>query len=291
MDELAAPPGALTSGQIVAHRYCVRCCLGVGGVCEVWLAADVRLGINVALKVPRQGMGTEALAVAALRREARLASGVTSPNIRRIYGLVHLDGLDLMAMEYIDGATLVEILEESAPLPVAEAWDLAAQLLSGLEALHVAGLVHLDLKPENIMVARRGRVVLVDLGIASSAPGDETSAVLGTPPYMAPEVARGEVADPRADIFAAGVVLAEMIAPPRPAGPRGREAIWRKVRREPPVLPDSPWAPVIRRAVSRRPEKRFRGAAAFARALHEATTGFAPDRVVASSPVRGACRR
>ncbi len=281
-DGFAAPPCAFTSGQIVGHRFCVRCCLGVGGVCEVWLAADVKRGVNVALKAPRPGMGTEALAVAALRREARLTSEVASPNIRRVYGLVHSDGMDMMAMEYIEGTTLLEVLEESAPLPLAEAWGVAVQFLSGLEALHAAGLVHLDLKPENIMVTPGGRVVLVDLGTATGSPGHGSRAVAGTPAYMAPEVSRGDVAGPRADVFAAGVVLAEMISSSRPAGPTGRAAIWREIRREPPVLPDSSWAPVIRRAVSRRPEERFRRAAALARALHEATSGVVPEGADAS---------
>ncbi len=145
------------------------------------------------------------------------------------------------------------------------------QFLAGLEAIHQAGLVHRDLKPENIMITRSGRVVVMDFGIAKGLADRKTGTVSGTPAYMAPEQARGQEVNARADVFSAGVVLAEMMAPNGIKTPKAREAIWEGIHHEPPELPDTPWASVLRKAVARLAEHRYPSASALVRALEEVT--------------------
>jgi serine/threonine-protein kinase len=189
----------------------------------------------------------------------------------RVFDLLELDGQELISMEYIDGTTLVKVLQSRGPLELQEAREIASQFLAGLEAIHQAGLVHRDLKPENIMITRSGRVVVMDFGIAKGLADQKTGMVLGTPAYMAPEHSRGEEVSARADVFSAGVVLAEMIAPNGLKNLAAREAIWEGIHREPPEVPDSPWAPVLTKAVARLSEDRYSSASALARALEEVT--------------------
>jgi WD40 repeat protein len=256
-------------GQLLGNRYRIRSLLGRGGMGEVWRAVDLKLRVEVALKALRAPRLSDERALESLRREVRAAREVISPNVCRVFDLIELDGQELVSMEYIDGVTLLDILKMRAPLDLTEAREIAVQFLAGLEAIHEAGLVHRDVKPENLMMTRSGRVVLMDLGVAKGLTEGKTGTVAGTPAYMAPEQARGEGPDARADVFSAGVVLAEMIAPSGLGSFQKRQAIWQGIHSEPPQVPDSSWAPVIRKAVARIPEQRYSGAAALARALEE----------------------
>ena len=264
-------PGQLVPGQLLGDRYRIRSLLGRGGMGEVWRAVDLKLRVDVALKAVRRELLDDERALETLRQEVRAAREVVSPNVCRVFDLVELDGQELVSMEYIDGITLLDILRLRAPLDLAEARDIAAQFLAGLEAIHAAGLVHRDVKPENLMMTRSGRVVLMDFGIAKSLAEGIAGTVSGTPAYMAPEQARGEALDARADVFSAGMVLAEMIDPRGVKDFEARQEIWQGVHREPPEIVDSPWAPVLSKAVSGHKEHRFGSAAALARALEEVT--------------------
>ena len=261
----------LVEGQILGDRDRLRSVLGRGGMGEVWRAFDLKLRVDLALKAVRHELLQDERALEALRQEVRTAREVISPNVCRVFDLVELDGQELVSMEYIDGITLADVLKTRAPLELTEALEIASQFLAGLEAIHEAGLVHRDVKPENIMITRPGRVVVMDFGIAKGLADRRTGTVSGTPAYMAPEQARGGPVDPRADVFSAGVVLAEMIAPGGIDPHEAREEIWRGVHHEPPELPDSPWSPVLRRAVARVADQRFATAAALSRALEEVT--------------------
>jgi serine/threonine protein kinase/WD40 repeat protein len=238
---------------------------------EVWRAYDLKLRVDVALKTLRAELLEKERALQALRQEVRIAREVVSPNVCRVFDLVELDGQELVSMEYIDGTTLIKILQSRGPLDLQEAREIASQFLAGLEAIHQAGLVHRDLKPENIMITRSGRVVVMDFGIAKVLADRKTGTVSGTPAYMAPEQARGEEVDARADVFSAGVVLAEMIAPSGIQTHTQREAIWKGIHHEPPEIPDSPWASVLNKSVTRVADQRYPSAAALARALEEVT--------------------
>ncbi len=148
--------------------------------------------------------------------------------------------------------------------------DIASQFLAGLEAIHKAGLVHRDVKPENIMLTRAGRVVVMDFGLARG-PESGAGSVSGTPAYMAPEHAAGGDVDARADVYSAGVVLAEMVSPEGIKSYESRQSVWEGVRSEPAQIPDSPWAPVIQRAVARDRGRRQNSAHTLIRELEDVT--------------------
>jgi WD40 repeat protein len=257
----------LLVGQNLGGRYQVVGRLGAGGMGEVWRAFDLKLRVEVALKALRAELATNERRLELLRQEVRAAREVTSPNVCRIYDLVEADGLELVSMEYVDGTTLLEVLREQAPLDPPEAQQIASQFLAGLEAIHQANLVHRDVKPENIMVTRTGRVVLMDFGLARSAV-EGAGSVSGTPAYMAPEQAQG-VTDPRSDLFSAGVILAEMVSPEGIKSFESRQSVWTGIRSEPVQVPDSPWALVVKKAVAKNPEDRFASAHELTRALEE----------------------
>jgi len=266
------PPltGALAPGAELGGRYRIVSRIGAGGMGEVWRAFDLKLRVEVALKALREDLFHDDRHRELLLREVRAAREVVSPNVCRIFDLVEADGRDLVSMEYVDGQTLLAVLRERGPLGLKEAQDIASQFLAGLEAIHKAGLVHRDVKPENIMLTRAGRVVVMDFGLARhEAEGGGT--VSGTPAYMAPEQAAGMTVDARADVYSAGVVLAEMVCPEGITSIQSRQSLWEGVRSEPPKLPDTPWAPVLKKAVAKEPGQRFNTAHALTRALEEVT--------------------
>lgn len=250
-------------GQVVGPRYEILKRLGRGGMGEVWHAYDLKLRVDVALKSVRRSTSDS---IEALRGEVRAAREVVSPNVCRIFDLVAEEGQEFVSMEYIDGQTLLELLRVNSPLELREAGVIALQFLAGLEAIHQAGLVHRDLKPENIMISQTGRVVVMDFGIAEHL-ADVSTTISGSPPYMSPEQHAGDNVDARSDVFAAGVVLAEMFSAIRDHP--SREMMWKSIHENPPKLPDTPWQSVITRAVAINPNDRFASAGALARALEE----------------------
>jgi predicted Ser/Thr protein kinase len=203
------PQPLLAVGTWVAH-FQIRGVLGQGGMGVVYLAFDERLGREVALKV----LGGPAAKTLYLS-EARAASAVEDARIARVFEIGEADGRAFVAMERIAGVSLRTWLRESsAPQPVRFA--LGLEICRAVACLHRAGLVHCDLKPENVMVEAPGRIKLVDFGLARRAgPGSSTPVRGGTRGYLAPEVAAGDSPDPRADVFALGVLLDELLSPRR----------------------------------------------------------------------------
>ena len=232
--------GFFTTGQVLGERYEILEMLGRGGMGEVWRAFDLKLRVEVALKALREDLFQSERRLELLRQEVRAAREVVSPNVCRIFDLIEIDGRELVSMEYVDGATLLGVLQERGPLELKEAQDIASQFLAGLEAIHKAGLVHRDVKPENIMLTRAGRVVVMDFGLARRRPEGGAGSVSGTPAYMAPEQAAGQEVDARADVYSAGVVLAEMVSPEGIKSYESRQSVWEGVRSEPAKVPDSP---------------------------------------------------
>jgi hypothetical protein len=264
------PEGFLAPGQVLGERYQIKSQLGRGGMGEVWRAFDLKLRVEVALKAMLPDLFKNEKRRDLLRREVRAAREVVSPNVCRIFDLIEVDGRELVSMEYVDGGTLLSLVAERGPLDLMEAQDIASQFLAGLEAIHRAGLVHRDVKPENIMITRAGRVVLMDFGLARQEDSG-AGTVSGTPAYMAPEQAMGGKVDARADVYAAGVVLAEMVSPGGIKDFESRQSVWEGIRHDPPRMPDSPWAPVLKKAVAKEPDQRYNSAHTLTRALEDVT--------------------
>jgi serine/threonine-protein kinase len=215
---------ALSSGDVLAH-YRVISPLGSGGMGQVYLAEDVRLGRRLALKIlaPRAIRDEERLH--RFEREARSVSALNHPNILTIYDIGHAGGLQFLATEFIDGVTLRTMLA-GGRLDARQAVDIAVQVAQALSAAHDAGVIHRDLKPENVMVRSDGYVKVLDFGLAKltadAAAALDSDAdthlvqtrdgvVMGTFTYMAPEQARGADLDARVDLFALGILLYEML--------------------------------------------------------------------------------
>jgi len=256
-----------TAVQILDDRYRIERLLGRGGMGEVWLAFDLKLGVEVALKFLLPELASDPQRIALLRREVRTARNVASPHVCRVFDLIEIEGQELVSMEYVDGTTLQELLATQSPIDIVEARRIATQLLTGLQDIHNAGLIHRDLKPANVMITRSGRAVVMDFGLAKVVTDTQTVAVAGTPAYMAPEQMRGEELDLRTDLYAVGIILAEMVAPEGVRDSALRRKLWDGLRQDPPKAPPGPWEGAIRRAVAANRGERFASAAEMARAL------------------------
>lgn len=206
-------------------NYLVQGLLGRGGMGEVYLAEDTVLGRQVALKVLPEEFTNDEQRLQRFKQEARAASGLKHRNIITIYSVGREDGVHFIATEYVPGLTLRQRLAASGRLELREALEVARQIASALEAAHRDGIVHRDVKPENIMFEPDGTAKLLDFGIAklvedlatvsagtaTEPPKTEQGVILGTPAYMSPEQARHQTLDHRSDLFSLGVVLYEMI--------------------------------------------------------------------------------
>ncbi len=207
-------PDALV-GQMVDGRYLVQAKLARGGMATVYEALDVRLDRIVALKVMHRHLADDPDFVARFQREARSAARLAHPHVVGVFDQGAADGLVYLAMEYVPGRTLRDIMREFGPLTPEQALVMLDPILEGLAAAHAAGFVHRDIKPENVLVSDDGRVKVADFGLARAVATSNSSAtqgvLIGTVAYLSPEqVERGE-ADERSDIYAAGILLFEMV--------------------------------------------------------------------------------
>jgi TolB-like protein/predicted Ser/Thr protein kinase len=206
----------------IADRYTVLSLLGVGGMGSVYRVRDEALDEVVALKLLRRELVDDPQERARFRQEVKLARRVAHPNVARVFDLGEADGEVYLTMEYIDGHTLAARIAREAPLPVAEVAALGLALCAGLDAVHAAGIVHRDFKPENVLLGADGRVALTDFGIARTPTREGAlvqtqGLILGTPDYMAPEQVEDQThLDARTDLYALGIVLFEMATGQRP---------------------------------------------------------------------------
>ncbi len=207
-------PDALV-GQMVDGRYLVQARLARGGMATVYEALDVRLDRVVALKVMHRHLAEDPDFVARFQREARAAARLAHPHVVGVFDQGAADGLVYLAMEYVPGRTLRDILREFGPLSPEQALVLLDPILEGLAAAHAAGFVHRDIKPENVLVSDDGRVKVADFGLARAVATSNTSAtqgvLIGTVAYLSPEQVESGEADERSDIYAAGILLFEMV--------------------------------------------------------------------------------
>jgi len=202
-------------GRKLGNRYEVIERIGGGGMAVVYRALDTLLNRHVSIKVLRAQFSTDEEFVRRFRREAQAAASLSHPNVVNIYD-VGMENADeyYIVMEYVDGMTLKEVIQERAPLAVAEAIDIAKQICAALGHAHENNIVHRDIKPHNILIGKDGRVKVTDFGIARAITSNtitQDGSVLGSVHYFSPEQARGGVTDVKSDIYSLGVVLYEMV--------------------------------------------------------------------------------
>lgn len=302
----------MSPGDAFGSRYRITKMLGVGGMGAVYQAWDAELGVTVAIKTIRPGVGTDADtaldAERRFKRELLLARQVTHANVVRIYDLGEIEGTKYITMSFVDGEDLATILAREGQLPVPRALPIMRQVMAGMGAAHAAGIVHRDLKPANIMVDTSGHALVMDFGIARSvdAPSMEPTPATGTPAlpeapagttfsstsmathaltvvgsvmgtldYMAPEQARGQQVDQRADVYSLGLILRDVLLgrAARPRSGNGFEDLKQRMAEPLPppraVDPEFPEAldQIITRALELDPAARYQTSQELADAL------------------------
>lgn len=253
--------------SLLGKRYEILALLGEGGMGAVYKAQDRELDRVVALKVIRPELAVHPEVLARFKQELILARKVTHRNVIRIFDLGEANGTKFITMDFVEGQDLKALLKAKGKLPVEEIVQIIKQVCLALEAAHTEGVVHRDLKPQNIMVGQQGKVYVMDFGIARSVePGGltQTGMLVGTPEYMSPEQVRGEHVDLRSDIFALGLILYELLTGEMPFKADTAQASMYKRTREParPAHEMDPNVPrflsdVARRCLEIDPQRRY----------------------------------
>lgn len=264
--------------------------LGKGGMGEVWRALDTRLGREVALKTLPEAFASDAKRLERFRQEARTLAAMSHPNLDQVFEAGEWEGVPYLVMELLEGETLRDRMQ-GKPMPPRHAAEVARDIAYGLAAAHEKGILHRDLKPENLFITRDGRVKVLDFGLAKmqgpradrgadpeegATTLSEPGQVMGTPGYLSPEQVRGELVDPRSDLFSLGVVLWEMVAGGRPfQGDSTIEIMHAILKQNPWNLPEASKLPpalegILRRCLAKAPEDRFPSASDLASALQAA---------------------
>ncbi|MGZ4339062.1 MAG: Stk1 family PASTA domain-containing Ser/Thr kinase [Gaiellaceae bacterium] len=274
-------------GRTFDTRYVIERKLGSGGMADVYLAEDQELGRRVALKLLDDRHASDEQFVERFRREAQSAAGLNHPSIVSIFDRGYAEGTYYIAMEYLDGRTLKELLVKNGPTPVPIAIDYARQILGALAFAHRNGIVHRDIKPHNIVVGGDGRLKVTDFGIARSGASQMTEAgsIVGTAQYLSPEQARGAPVDPRSDLYSLGIVLYEMLTGKVPfSGDTPVEIAMKHLSQvpEPPseLRADIPHDldAVVMRALAKDPEQRYSSAEEMDADLARVARGVAVSR-------------
>jgi serine/threonine-protein kinase len=252
--------------EVFDSRYRLVRKLGTGGMATVYLAEDSELDRPVAIKMLDERHAQDEQFIERFRREAKSAAVLTHPNIVSVYDRGESNGTYYIAMEYLEGQTLKELLVARGPTPIRVAVDYARQLLAALDFAHRNGIVHRDIKPHNVIIDSDGRLKVMDFGIARSVSSQVTEAgsIIGTAQYLSPEQARGASAGPAADLYSTGVVLYEMLTGSVPfAGDTPLEVAMKHISEIPESpsakRPDIPHAldAVVLRALAKDPEARY----------------------------------
>src|ERR1700757_5541939 len=203
----------LEPGTLVDGRYEVISRLGGGGMADVFLAQDDQLGRKVALKLLHRRFAQDPDFVERFRREAQAAAGLQHPNVVGVYDRGSFDDTYYIAMEYLPGRSLKQLIRQDAPLDPIQAIDLATQILRAARFAHRRGVIHRDLKPHNVIVDDSGHAKVTDFGIARAGASDmtETGSIMGTAQYLSPEQAQGHAVNVQSDLYSVGVILYEML--------------------------------------------------------------------------------
>jgi serine/threonine-protein kinase len=268
----------MTGDPLLNKRYKLLGPLGAGGMAVVYRAQDLSLGRLVAIKVLRDNLTSDPDFLTRFQQEARAAANLAHPNIVTVHDFGRDGDRYYIVMEYIEGKDLKTLIKEGAPFPVERALDLSIQMCAGIGYAHRAGLVHCDVKPQNILITADGRVKITDFGIAralaSLHPGEMTDVVWGSPQYYSPEQAAGESPTPASDVYSIGIVMFEMLAGRLPFVASTQQALaMMHLRDEPPSLslfnPGVPQALeiIIHKVLAKEPSARYRTADQLGRIL------------------------
>jgi beta-lactam-binding protein with PASTA domain len=277
---------------LIDGRYRIMRKLGSGGMADVYMAEDQQLGRRVALKVLHRRFAEDEQFVERFRREASSAAGLSHPNVVAIFDRGEWDGTYYISMELVEGRTLKDIVREKGPAPPEAAVDLTLQILRAARYAHKHGVVHRDIKPHNVLIDHDGRVRVTDFGIARAGTSDitETGSVMGTAQYLSPEQAQGRPVDERADLYAIGIVLYELLTGQVPFDAEQPVTVALKQVSELPVPPAElvPAIPpaidaVVMRALEKDPDRRYQSADEFIAALDDARA--APQVIPPPPPV------
>jgi eukaryotic-like serine/threonine-protein kinase len=279
----------MVEAQRLGNRYELGGVLGRGGMAEVHVGLDVRLGRTVAIKTLRADLARDPTFQARFRREAQSAASLNHPAIVAVYDtgedLVHGVFLPFIVMEYVEGQTLRDLMNDGRRLLPERALEITAGVLRALEYSHRAGIVHRDIKPGNVMLAGSGGIKVMDFGIAravadSSATVTQTAAVIGTAQYLSPEQARGASVDARSDLYSTGCLLYELLTGRPPfTGDSPVAVAYQHVREDavPPsqLDPDIPQAAdaIVMKALAKNPENRYQDAGEMRTDIERALSG------------------
>src|SRR5437763_11893841 len=271
----SAPRDALRPGTVFANRYEVKEVLGMGGMGVVYRAFDRELREAVAIKTLRpEALTGDGVALERFKQEIRLARKIAHRNVVRTYDLGEADGMYYLTMEYVEGTSLKDLIASRGHLPVAVTLTVGKQLCRALEVAHEQGIIHRDIKPQNMVVEPTGFLKVMDFGIARLATAPQGKGLtqdgmtIGTPDYMSPEQISGMELDARSDLYSAGVVLFECLTGRLPFEAESMYAVMAKRLEQPP--PDAralsaevpePLAQVIMKAMAKEPGGRYRSAA------------------------------
>lgn len=204
----------MNNQSVIAERYAIKTLIGQGGMADVYLARDIILDRDVAIKILRSHLADDAVYVQRFAREASAAATLSHRNIVKIYDVGEENNQYYIVMEYVPGTTLKELIYKRGALHVEEAIDIMRQLISGVQEAHRNGIIHRDLKPQNILVTDSGILKIADFGIAmvqSFAQVTESETIMGSVHYLAPEIIRGEKATEQSDIYALGIIFYELL--------------------------------------------------------------------------------
>ncbi|MGC2527846.1 MAG: protein kinase [Candidatus Acidiferrum sp.] len=261
----------LGPGSEIGSRYEIVRLLGQGGMGAVYQAHDRELDRQVAIKVIRADMAANPEILRRFKQELILARQITHKNVIRIFDLGQADGVKFITMEYIEGENLQGVLRRKKKLEPAEAANIMAQVCRALEAAHAEGVIHRDLKPQNIMLDKTGRAYVMDFGIARSmlaAGMTQTGALIGTPDYMSPEQAKGLALDARSDLFSLGIIFYEMLSSAVPFdADTTMGKLWKRTNEPARPLAEldktipQPLCDIVRKCLEIDPQKRFASAA------------------------------
>src|SRR5829696_8992844 len=269
---------------VVDERYKVLNRIGSGGMADVYCAEDLQLGRRVALKLLYRRFAEDEEFVERFRREASSAAGLQHPHVVAVFDRGEFDGTYYIAMEFLEGRSLKQVVRQEGALDPDRAIDLVSQILKAARFAHRRGIVHRDIKPHNVIVDDEGRAKVTDFGIARAGASDmtETGSIMGTAQYLSPEQAQGHPVDARSDLYSIGVVLYELLTGRVPFDAESAVTIALKQVSEEPV-PPSHYNPavsdqledVVMRALQKDPAYRFADAEEFIVALEQAR-GIAP---------------